>query len=194
MRPKLDSQLLPLQTILTRTLGNFEYKRNVQLNATGAERVLSCCDNLDPSRCFPSVSAELRQWIHAAAQQSLQAAAGGDRRSRPQRPLLEASSTGTPQGRQGHLYPCRNCHKVFHYHYSMARHRRQCEGAYHLTCHVCGLMFHRRDRYNTHLRVRHNTVPPSVSSRPRMYILPEDVEETELGREPEGETQHSPSA
>ncbi|KAL8575151.1 hypothetical protein ACOMHN_055144 [Nucella lapillus] len=53
------------------------------------------------------------------------------------------------------MYPCRNCGKLFNYGHSMIRHRRQCEGSFHLRCDYCGQMFHRRDRLNTHLQIRH---------------------------------------
>ncbi|KAL8579073.1 hypothetical protein ACOMHN_036012 [Nucella lapillus] len=50
---------------------------------------------------------------------------------------------------------CRNCGKMFAYSFNMVRHRRQCEGRYHLQCAVCGRQFHRRDLYADHLKMAH---------------------------------------
>lgn len=55
-------------------------------------------------------------------------------------------------------YLCRNCGKKFSYSHSMMRHRRKCEGTYHLTCGFCGKRFHRRDLYADHLATNHNAV------------------------------------
>ncbi|KAK7481228.1 hypothetical protein BaRGS_00027488 [Batillaria attramentaria] len=59
-----------------------------------------------------------------------------------------------PRHRKGR-YLCRNCGKIFSYNDNMVRHRRQCEGTFHLKCHVCGRQFHRRDLYASHLAVAH---------------------------------------
>lgn len=37
----------------------------------------------------------------------------------------------------------------------MLRHRRKCEGTFHLQCQLCGQQFSRRDYYNTHVRTKH---------------------------------------
>ena len=50
---------------------------------------------------------------------------------------------------------CRNCGKVFAYAFNMIRHRRNCEGQYHLQCVACGKLFYRRDVYAAHLRTIH---------------------------------------
>ncbi|XP_076460751.1 uncharacterized protein LOC143293581 [Babylonia areolata] len=45
----------------------------------------------------------------------------------------------------------------------MTRHRRQCEGTYHLSCPICQHKFYRRDYYNAHLESKHRVVPPPFS-------------------------------
>ena len=69
----------------------------------------------------------------------------------------------------------------------MTRHRRRCEGSYHLSCELCGQRFHRRDRYNTHLQIKHNVLPPPIymtgrGSAARPFVaVPEEVKEEEEG-------------
>ncbi|KAL8575152.1 hypothetical protein ACOMHN_055145 [Nucella lapillus] len=46
---------------------------------------------------------------------------------------------------------CRNCGKLFRYSRNMVRHRRRCEGNFHLQCPLCGLGFNRRDYFNLHI-------------------------------------------
>ena len=46
---------------------------------------------------------------------------------------------------------CRNCGKQFNYSKNMVRHRRKCEGNFHLCCPDCGKGFNRRDKYNLHV-------------------------------------------
>ncbi|KAL8579079.1 hypothetical protein ACOMHN_036018 [Nucella lapillus] len=52
-------------------------------------------------------------------------------------------------------FMCRNCGKQYKHSATMTRHRKQCEGKYHLSCPVCGRPFHRRDRYQEHLLKMH---------------------------------------
>ena len=40
---------------------------------------------------------------------------------------------------------------MFNYSKNMIRHRRKCEGNFHLQCPVCGQGFSRRDHYNLHV-------------------------------------------
>ncbi|KAL8579069.1 hypothetical protein ACOMHN_036008 [Nucella lapillus] len=62
------------------------------------------------------------------------------------------------------VYQCRNCGKRFPYVQSMTRHRRQCEGAFHLSCPYCQKRFHRRDYYNDHLSRHLVMTPPAGGS------------------------------
>ncbi|KAL8579074.1 hypothetical protein ACOMHN_036013 [Nucella lapillus] len=50
---------------------------------------------------------------------------------------------------------CRNCGKTFTYSQNMLRHRRKCEGTFHLECALCGQLFNRKDYYNTHCSTKH---------------------------------------
>ncbi|KAK7481198.1 hypothetical protein BaRGS_00027458 [Batillaria attramentaria] len=50
---------------------------------------------------------------------------------------------------------CRNCGKTFSYAYNMVRHRRKCEGVFHLQCPHCGRGFHRRDKLTMHIARYH---------------------------------------
>ncbi|XP_076460740.1 uncharacterized protein LOC143293577 isoform X32 [Babylonia areolata] len=56
-----------------------------------------------------------------------------------------------PKEMSGGSLQCRNCGKTFTYAYNMVRHRRKCEGVFHLRCPVCGEGFNRKDKYNLHL-------------------------------------------
>ncbi|KAL8579080.1 hypothetical protein ACOMHN_036019 [Nucella lapillus] len=56
---------------------------------------------------------------------------------------------------------CRNCHKLFLNRCSLQRHRKKCEGDFHLACHICHQRFYRRDLYREHLVSKHNTWVPS---------------------------------
>ncbi|KAK7481229.1 hypothetical protein BaRGS_00027489 [Batillaria attramentaria] len=62
-------------------------------------------------------------------------------------------------------HACRNCGKTFAYSYNMVRHRRQCEGTFHLVCGVCGKKFHRRDVYAVHLNTVHGLQDDKRRSR-----------------------------
>ncbi|KAK7481203.1 hypothetical protein BaRGS_00027463 [Batillaria attramentaria] len=63
----------------------------------------------------------------------------------------------TPQGQAPiRARRCRNCGKVFAQACSMSRHRRQCEGSFHLQCPFCDKKFGRRDYYAAHLWKEHN--------------------------------------
>ncbi|XP_076460709.1 uncharacterized protein LOC143293577 isoform X5 [Babylonia areolata] len=53
---------------------------------------------------------------------------------------------------------CRNCGKTFTYSQNMLRHRRKCEGTFHLECGLCGQLFNRKDYYNTHCITKHGVV------------------------------------
>ncbi|KAK7481234.1 hypothetical protein BaRGS_00027494 [Batillaria attramentaria] len=57
--------------------------------------------------------------------------------------------------RLGDRHVCRNCGKTYAHGHSMLRHRRHCEGTYHLKCDACGRLFHRRDLFSDHLKVVH---------------------------------------
>ncbi|PVD29681.1 hypothetical protein C0Q70_08936 [Pomacea canaliculata] len=46
---------------------------------------------------------------------------------------------------------CPVCGKAFTKSFNMIRHRRKCEGRFHLQCPHCGRKFYRRDKYNIHL-------------------------------------------
>ena len=56
-----------------------------------------------------------------------------------------------PRELSGGSLQCRNCGKMFTFAYNMIRHRRKCEGNFHLQCPVCGQGFSRRDHYNLHV-------------------------------------------
>ncbi|KAK7481285.1 hypothetical protein BaRGS_00027545 [Batillaria attramentaria] len=55
-------------------------------------------------------------------------------------------------------YTCRTCSKVFVHLCSLSRHRKKCEGNFHLSCHLCGMKFYRRDHYRNHLADKHQAV------------------------------------
>ena len=55
-------------------------------------------------------------------------------------------------------YTCRTCSKVFLHQCNLLRHRKKCEGDYHLECHLCGKQFYRRDYYQDHLATKHNAI------------------------------------
>ncbi|KAK7481196.1 hypothetical protein BaRGS_00027456 [Batillaria attramentaria] len=74
------------------------------------------------------------------------------------------------RGDRDNSYICRNCGKGFAYSHSMIRHRRKCEGTYHLSCQFCGKQFHRRDLYAEHLASNHNAVD-SDSQRMHRHAL-----------------------
>lgn len=59
---------------------------------------------------------------------------------------------------------CRSCGKTFAYSQNMLRHRRKCEGTFHLSCIVCGQLFSRSDYYNAHMRSKHAGVETSCGS------------------------------
>ena len=56
-----------------------------------------------------------------------------------------------PRELSGGSLQCRNCGKLFTFAYNMIRHRRKCEGNFHLRCPACGQGFNRRDKYSLHL-------------------------------------------
>ena len=76
----------------------------------------------------------------------------------------------------------------------MTRHRRRCEGSYHLSCELCGQRFHRRDRYNTHLQLKHRVMAPPIymtgrgSARP-LVVVPEELAVEEQEQEGQGQGQ-----
>ncbi|KAK7481232.1 hypothetical protein BaRGS_00027492 [Batillaria attramentaria] len=72
------------------------------------------------------------------------------------RPGGGVTQTGANKGRA--TYSCRTCGKVFLHQCNLFRHRKKCEGDFHLTCHVCGMKFYRRDHYQGHLAYKHQTV------------------------------------
>ncbi|XP_025094194.1 zinc finger protein 436-like [Pomacea canaliculata] len=59
----------------------------------------------------------------------------------------------TSRSRRGAGNQCRNCGKTYRQSHNMLRHRRQCEGTFHLQCAACGKRFFRRDSYMDHLHV-----------------------------------------
>ncbi|KAL8579081.1 hypothetical protein ACOMHN_036020 [Nucella lapillus] len=67
-------------------------------------------------------------------------------------PPPSANAQGRP------IYTCRTCQKTFLHQCNLFRHRKKCEGDYHLACHLCGKRFYRRDYYQEHLAIKHNTV------------------------------------
>ena len=67
--------------------------------------------------------------------------------------------SGTPAVNR-RLMTCRNCNKVFLNRCSLQRHRKKCEGDFHLACHLCDQRFYRRDLYRDHLASKHNTWIP----------------------------------
>ena len=71
------------------------------------------------------------------------------------REAAEARVTSWPSSAPADNCTCRNCGKTFAYSFNMVRHRRQCEGKYHLQCPACDRQFHRRDLYADHLRAVH---------------------------------------
>ncbi|KAL8575155.1 hypothetical protein ACOMHN_055148 [Nucella lapillus] len=75
------------------------------------------------------------------------------------RPLDQSISslllTTRSQRSEGGAHECRNCGKHFAYSHNMVRHRRKCEGTYHLQCPECGQQFNRKDVYNVHVRTKH---------------------------------------
>nr|KAG5695232.1 hypothetical protein BaRGS_008060 [Batillaria attramentaria] len=82
---------------------------------------------------------------------------GSRRRVLPKaRPGGGVTQTGANKGRA--TYSCRTCGKVFLHQCNLFRHRKKCEGDFHLTCHVCGMKFYRRDHYQGHLAYKHQTV------------------------------------
>ena len=69
-------------------------------------------------------------------------------------------------------YPCWKCGATFLHKNNLGRHRKKCEGNFHLSCPLCGQLFHRRDRYKEHLQKKHymedefmlrGRVPPSTN-------------------------------
>ncbi|KAL8575153.1 hypothetical protein ACOMHN_055146 [Nucella lapillus] len=56
-----------------------------------------------------------------------------------------------PREKSGGCLQCRNCGRTFTQPYNMVRHRRKCEGKFHLQCPYCGRGFYRRDKFNIHL-------------------------------------------
>ena len=72
-----------------------------------------------------------------------------------QTPAVFAPGRVPPRERP--TYTCRTCNKVFLHQCNLLRHRKKCEGDYHLECHLCGKQFYRRDYYQDHLATKHNT-------------------------------------
>ena len=55
-------------------------------------------------------------------------------------------------------FACQTCGKLFLHQCNLLRHRKLCEGDYHLQCHVCDKKFYRRDKYQDHLFVKHGVL------------------------------------
>jgi uncharacterized Zn-finger protein len=55
----------------------------------------------------------------------------------------------------GERFPCPHCFKSFVHKSNLRRHKKQCEGQYHLECQYCRQLFYRRDLYQDHLLNRH---------------------------------------
>ncbi|KAK7481235.1 hypothetical protein BaRGS_00027495 [Batillaria attramentaria] len=70
--------------------------------------------------------------------------------------LLRSDRNTARPGRPAKRHVCRNCGKGFTQDYNMIRHRRQCEGSFHLECSFCGKKFSRRDYYAAHLWKQHD--------------------------------------
>ena len=68
-----------------------------------------------------------------------------------------------PRERSGGSRQCRNCGKMFAYADNMVRHRRKCEGVFHLQCPVCGKGFNRRDYFNLHVAKHWSAWPPPLA-------------------------------
>lgn len=52
-------------------------------------------------------------------------------------------------------FACRKCGRGFQQQCNLLRHRKQCEGDFHLQCHICYKLFYRRDKYQGHLLTKH---------------------------------------
>ncbi|KAL8579076.1 hypothetical protein ACOMHN_036015 [Nucella lapillus] len=53
-------------------------------------------------------------------------------------------------------FMCVRCGRSFVHRTNLCRHRKKCEGNFHLSCPECGQLFHRRDRYKEHLEKKHS--------------------------------------
>lgn len=76
--------------------------------------------------------------------------------------------TDGPQD-QDKPYKCPHCKTAYAHQCSLARHRRQCEGIFVLSCLFCGKLFHRKDRYRVHLLSKHKYVDKKLG--PPGYTL-----------------------
>ena len=78
------------------------------------------------------------------------------RRGRPSTTLGHPEQFEDEEGRL--RYACRNCGMAYVHMPNLRRHRKKCEGHYHLQCHLCQQRFYRRDLYQDHLIMKHGTV------------------------------------
>ncbi|KAL8575158.1 hypothetical protein ACOMHN_055151 [Nucella lapillus] len=73
--------------------------------------------------------------------------------TRPSRHFIRMMDT---DGRE--KFACQKCGKLFLYQCNLLRHRKQCEGDFHLHCPYCERKFYRRDKYQYHLMVKHGAL------------------------------------
>ena len=55
-------------------------------------------------------------------------------------------------------FVCQTCGKLFLHQCNARRHRKQCQGDFHLQCHMCDKKFYRRDKYQYHLLTQHGVL------------------------------------
>ncbi|KAK7481231.1 hypothetical protein BaRGS_00027491 [Batillaria attramentaria] len=99
-------------------------------------------------------------------------------RRRPHFPWVHkhtAAALANTTGTRRETFTCRTCNKVFLHQCNLLRHRKKCEGDFHLTCQVCGMMFYRRDVYQNHLADKHHILDEFKGSRRyRQHRQPQD--------------------
>lgn len=71
-----------------------------------------------------------------------------------------AASNSKPIGRGCRMVgvpelQCRRCGRQYQQNCSLLRHRRNCEGRFHLECPVCNRKFYRRDVFKNHMKIHH---------------------------------------